>query len=713
MSQLQTIIDWTCQTRQTSPLFDVDADALLMRLQTLKSQESALSQAQQAPASIALYGHSQGAKAHLLTALCGNDQQQLRIKTAGKTLDYFTHINPGHALTQIALRFTPQQTSPDDAFPLRLTLMREAELVQLFLLHALRQGNITPVTRSVVVARLNTWQSLRQTPSIPGIHAEEIGAIARFWQTQVPAREQQIDDALWQQFIDLIPCLDLNARASLWGLLWGEQQALTRQWLAMAQLLQQCGNVREVAAPLSLLVDNFALPVEGFLLPEGDTDGETVIHPLVGDQLQNAVSLPLSALALMTIEITLPTENALLNPAEILDIPALAESEKTELWQSKCRWLLEHYRQQQQLDLLLICNAAATRREIPDTARTLLRWVQDTQPHDDGVLPGLVWVITPQDHRIVHQRHFDEGVQQLIEKPGQHWGTLQALDHSSLQRLIEWVSQAILPERRNARLSRLTQRHQQQLTQTLASWSEHTTPDLNTLRAQAEQLVRELQGRAAILSDLLDGLLPPLRSFEQLDLRQQVREEKVSGLFSEKVDLFARPEEAADALATLSGSNMQAHALWVQHLRQWSRNDANAARFQLPMATLKRVSDALIMISYRLGLPEQLQAVHCDHGSRAALRRTIIGNYLAWLGYADTPLDSRPASRVTKGRPLFAPEEPRITRLTVLSEQPTHAASHYIYDWLVALYTRLTEDPTYRHPWEVSPAARKRLAELL
>ncbi len=713
MSRLKNIIDWTHMNRRTSPLFDTDADALLTRLYQLKAQETALETVQSAPASIALYGHSQAAKAHLLGTLCGSGNGRLLVYAGSKTLDYFTHLNPGHAVTRMALRFSHCAQTPDDAFPLRLRIMREAELVQVFLAHAWQQGVVRQVEKSVVAARLNAWQSLRQTQPVPGINEEDVAAIAHFWQANMPAQHQQIDDALWQQFIQLLPCLDLSARASAWALLWGEQQELTRQWLTLAHVLQQCGNARELAAPLSLLVDSFTLPAEGFLTPESEPEGETVVHPLIDEQLHNAVSLPLNALALLTVELVLPTDNGVLNNVDLIDIPQPAQGTDHALWASKCRWLLEHYRQQMQPDLLLICNAAATRAQIPTHARALMRWVGDTQPLHDGALPGLVWAITPQDDRFVRKLNLDEAVQLLIEKPGQRWGTLQALDGSSLQRLIEWLSQATVPALRAARFERLSERQRQAMRQIMVCWQHAPQTDPASARRQAENLVRELQGHAATLGELLEGLLPPLSTFEQLSQVQQPREEKVSELFSDNMDLFALPDDPQLSGSARQDSGFQAHALWVNYLRQWSRSESHARRYGIAPAVLQQLADCLIITSYRLDLPKQLQAVLPDERASAARLRATISNFLAWLGYADMPVDSRPASRVVKSSTLFAPTASNTERLTQLGERPAHAATRYVYDWLVALFTRATEAADYRHPLDLSPEARAQLNTLL
>ncbi|EOB5334475.1 virulence factor SrfC family protein, partial [Salmonella enterica] len=92
----------------------------------------------------------------------------------------------------------------------------------------------------------------------------------------------------------------------------------------------------------------------------------------------------------------------------------------------------------------------------------------------------------------------------------------------------------------------------------------------------------------------------------------------------------------------------------------------------------------------------------------------IIGNFIAWLGYANIEETQRPASRVQKGAAIFA-ATPRSTmlRLTKLDEQPVHAASRYVYDWLVALYTLANENAGYRHPQDVTDVDRAQLIALI
>ena len=715
----QALIEWINDTRLHAPMLDNDADALLARLTCAQARGQALDRALTGHSSIGLYGHSQAAKAHLLASLCGSGNGRLDVSPGQRTFDYFSHINPGHALTNMAVRFTPRSSdASDDAFPLRLSLVTEAELVQLFIARTTLHTLIRPVEKSVIEARVEKWRALRQPQGVPGITAQEVATIARYWRSTVPASEQQMDDSLWHQFAQLIPSLDLSTRASVWSLLWGEQQELTQQWLKLAHVLHQTSHARHLAAPLSLLVDNFGLPSEGFLTRAEFTAPdaqEAVLHPLNNGEMLNAISIPVDVLAFLTRELVLPAENGVLDNVDIIDIPAPSETDLSPLAEAKCTWLLEHYRQQMQPDVLVICNATARHEQTAKTAKTLLNWVKDTQTTEESALPGLVWAITPHDARFLTKQNLDEAVQHLLGKPGQRWGTLQALDTHSMQRVVEWLSQATLATQRQSRLQALKNTQQRELRALMQSYLAPMAVEPEAQRTQAEAMVRTLQSSAARHGELLEGLLPPLKAFETLLTVQQPREEQVNGLFTDAIDLFAdNASEGHEVFQTKDKARL-AHRVWINHLRQWSRNEAAANRLGLDVAALPQIADTLVISSYRLNLPQQLQRIVEADKSSAAQLHAAIGNFIGWLGYAETPAATRPASRVRKGQAIFVtPVVSSATpRLTQLGEQPVHAATVYVYDWLVALYTRAIENIGYQHPHDIQPGARQALQSIL
>ncbi|MEG0207099.1 MAG: virulence factor SrfC family protein [Citrobacter sp.] len=713
LNTAQAAIEWVTDARARAARLDDEADSLLAQLTLAAVNETALNATFASQGCVGLYGHSQAAKAHLLSALCSNAGGKLNITTPDRSFDYFTHINPGHAPTNMVLRFTREETQVDSAWPLRLRLISEAELVQLFIAQFCSSPDNRQVEKAIIETRLEKWQALRQRHPVPGISAQDVAAIARFWRSRVPSNQQQIDDALWHQFATLIPALDLTTRAHAWALLWGEQPELTQQFLALAHTLQQTGHAGELAAPLSLLVDHFGLPAESFLtqiaLTGNNAPSDVVVHPIADNQLLNAVSLSLESLALLTRELVLTVEDSVLESADLLDIPLAPDTHPHPLWRAKLGWILEHYRQHLQPDVLVICNAVSSRSQTPTITRTLLGWVNDTQPLHDAALPGVVWAITPQDARFNTQQNLDEAVQQLMGKPGLHWGTLQALDKHSLQRLVEWLSQATSPAQRQARFTSLCEQHQQRIRAMLMSWL-HSG---NKQPGASESVIRQLQAQAAKHGELLEGLLPPMRSFESLLHIQQPREEQVSGLFNDAIDLFAEVRDTSRQQESQE-TGYQVHKMWINHVRQWCRNENNARRLRLDPEILRQVADILVTTSYRLEMPQRLQRIMQRENVCAAQLHADMGDFITWLGFSCVAEEQRPASRIQKGAAIFsAPPQQPMSRLAKLDEQPLHGASRYVYDWLVALYTRANENEGYRHPLDVTEADRLRLISLL
>jgi hypothetical protein len=284
-----------------------------------------------------------------------------------------------------------------------------------------------------------------------------------------------------------------------------------------------------------------------------------------------------------------------------------------------------------------------------------------------------------------------------------------------MQRVIEWLSQATLAGQRQTRLQALRARLQRELRRLMQGYLAPLTQEPAAQRSSAEGMVRALQGIAARHGELLEGLLPPLSAFETLLTVQQPREEQVNGLFTDAIDLFADSAQESDESWQPKDKARMAHTVWVNHLRQWSREEGVAERLGLESAVLQQIADVLVTSSYRLNLPGQLKQIVDTDKSSAAQLHAALGNFVGWVGYAQTPAASRPASRIRKGQPIFVTpavvsSAPRLTRL---GEQPVHAATAYVYDWLVALYTQACENIGYQHPHDVTPAARQQLKAIL
>ncbi|EOI3465900.1 virulence factor SrfC family protein [Cronobacter dublinensis] len=713
------LAQWVQKTREHAPLLDEEAGPLLARLSALNAQAQTLNALANEPRTLGIYGHSQAGKAHLLATLANGSQGQVAVAPGDKHLDWLTHINPGHSATAMAVRFTrTPQTLPEE-FPLRLRLFSEAELVQIFLAHYQSSGQARAVSEEELRQRLAQLQTLGQTQPHPAISASDVMTLAARWRELTPARQRTIGDDTWHQMAQLLPALNLSERVRLYALLWGDIAEMTQQFVTLAEGLLLVGHAREVAAPLSLLVDNFSLPVEGFLLPAGSGEealpDEVLVRALEQQQLQGMVSLPLTTLTLLCAELTLPLATpSVPEGVDLLDIPGASYGQQESLYASKTAFLLDYYRQHQQPDVLMVCNAVQSRADIAPVARALLRWVNATQPASPDALPGLVWAITPHDARFLDGQHLDEGVQRLLGKPGHTWGTLQALDGRNLQRLTEWLSQALSDSSRARRLTLLKANAKAQPALLFSRYLAPLSADEATLRATAENGVRTLQRQAARHGDLLQALLPDPAALQALCETEERHEETPQGLFSTEIDLFGEAVATRPADAASGGSLAhRAHRLWVNHVRQWMQSEEHAAQLGVDAATLHWLGDTLIIASYRLNLAGRLEALAAHEGLSGAQLRAELGNFVSWLGFERVPQAQRPASRVNPNERLFASSVAHDQRLTRLGEKPVHAATRYVYDWLVALYTRAIENIGYEHPLDIKPADRKTLAKII
>ena len=98
---------------------------------------------------------------------------------------------------------------------------------------------------------------------------------------------------------------------------------------------------------------------------------------------------------------------------------------------------------------------------------------------------------------------------------------------------------------------------------------------------------------------------------------------------------------------------------------------------------------------------------------------TVLGDFVAWLGFLQRPESERPPSRVNRGQVIFSrPPAPSVSfsagqRLTKLSAAPANHTAYYIYDWLVGLNQVIIENNGYTGGGDLPLAAREALVALL
>lgn len=699
------LFHWVAVNRQQSPLLDDVADGILLRLHQIRQQYLQAECMTAALPVVGLYGHSTRDKAHLRSLMV----------TASEQAAFLTALGDGGKQPQMAVRFGPAHWPDHPGFPVCLTLFSEGELAQFFLRHHFAGGDARPFDPIEMRHRLDEARRGYDNGETTGIDADQVVGLAATYRQLTGVCEPGI----WNQMAESLPLMSLAQRARCLALLWGDNHALTRRWRATALILQQLGNARHVLAPASLLLDRYRQPVTAFLAPD-DTESEAAsvsVCPLVGGEPGGPISVSCGPLSLLCAELMIGAAPGVgLPELDVLDIPGYQRDTGHELGLSKRNFLSDFYRQNGEPELLLVCQSVRERKDNREVASLLIDWLPAV-----GETPRLAWAVTPFDARfeaVPGTESIEGAVQSLLNSAHYPWGVCQAVTESDARRLIRWLNDNLGESRRGEEIERRQQALESEVGELFQRWLVDPATQGPTSNADLEALVKALQQQAAGHGALLNALLPARSALQRLWQQNPPSLESGTDLFDFSLDLFA--EERLDVSVSEAASadfEHAVHRLWVNHLRLWAEKGSDG----LALSTRQRrtLCEILVTTSYRLNLPGLFTRVlaGCDRSALADSARVMsaLSDFITWLGYAGLDASVRPASRWNPGHPVFSlGVRPRSSeRLTKLEVNPVHAATHYVYDWLVALWTRATENINYRHPQDVSPDACLMLRTLL
>ncbi|MDN0105379.1 virulence factor SrfC family protein [Yersinia rochesterensis] len=451
--------------------------------------------------------------------------------------------------------------------------------------------------------------------------------------------------------------------------------------------------------------------------------------------------------------------------SDVFDVPTHVEHTlyplAAALSQAKNTYLLERYTDKQQINLLLVCTAANNRTEVKVVGKALDYWVKQSQGENKHVRsrrnPGLIWALTPFDQRIssAGAKNHDEAVQRYVGNPGDSWGTMLALDTRGIERMVTYLAQEIRRDIKAERITEQLHELQRELTENLlVGWAQPATSELQQKQCIAETLLKTLQTRTGLHGELLERLLPSRDELRALylqqpnRLRQQNRAvELVTPTVSHHepfsigidIDLFSdpplSPELPTSAATPSSGDYETEYAknvqrYWINHLRQLPDNAPLIELLGITKPTIELLVTELITTSIRLDITGQLVKILADneqvglHRDTKADRQvsralTVLGDFVAWLGFLHINEALRPDSRINRGYKIFA-QSPQSSsplgasqRLTKLALTPTNNTAFYIYDWLVGLGEMIIHNEGYSASSEISDHHREQLAAIL
>ena len=772
-------LSWIDAQRAQSPRLDMEADGLKLSLRRGKYQLRQMQQTQPDENTIGFYGLSQAGKASLLQALVGDVQGKLTTTLGSKALNYLTHINPGNQDYGMATRFSHYREPQDASRPLTLTLLSEAEMTRMVLMAAFQQPKGEPEAKQLE-ARLEHLQRLRQPQPVKGVTSDELVALWDFCRRQDAGRAALLNRHFWPQACELAPLLSVDDRAQLFALLWNDDEALTSQWRQLAHTLHALQHAPYVLAPLSLLIDDSLLPAE-LLFSSAATPGiaarRAEVVPWLAGRPASPVTLSLNELQLLTLEVLIPLSapprQALFDRVDVVDIPgygaALDEDARQEqaqatqrdpltarLMQARRALFLDFYGERHALDMLLVCTAASQRQDASIVGRMLTQWLKTMRRGESEQQNGqkllLIWAVTRFDGRYLQTANIDEAVQRQTGVAGRDWGSMLAQDTGGIERMASWLQNEIKPENKQQRLQEQQQRLSRELgDRLLANWAQ-PVDDVQQKQQIADNLLKALQTRTGLHGELLERLQPSREQLRTLYLLPQQQQSTTTGSHATpaapnlpgshfgigfEFDLFSnQPEPTLDVEKEepgLDNDSLFAHNVqryWIYHLRSLPDNDGLLTLLGVSKSTLQMLIEELITASFRMDVAGNLLRTLTEHEAANAPREgkvdrqvsralTVLGDFVAWLGFLKRDTAERPDSRVNRGQKIFAqPQTPTVTfgstqRLTRLSAAPANTTAFYIYDWLVGLNTLIVENNGYAGGSEIADSARLPLQQAL
>ncbi|WP_459177119.1 virulence factor SrfC family protein [Ewingella americana] len=765
-------VAWMEENRVTSPRLHMEADRLKLKLrrQRYKSHHLGIT-ASQNPA-IGLYGQAQSGKAHLLNAMVAAENGRLETLLGNHVLDYLSHINPGDQACGVITRFSRQSDVLDPLWPVQLALLSEADLIKIAALNA----ENTPVQWDPpqILAHLQSLAMHRQPEPVDGLTGDDVVAL---WDAMTRAdakKDKPFALHFWPAAVDLAPYLSVDDRARLFSVLWNEAVHPTAFYRHFAHTLQQLSSAAQVLAPLGVLVDDHLLPADGIMSPltlsgefEAESHGKTVtVRPLQHGVANTPVEITLVDLTLLSVELLVPLmsapQEALFEQVDLLTFPAdvdtLAPGRPHSLLSpgllhAKNASLLERYTDSQQVNLLMVCTAAGSRDAVKRIGKALDHWVKQTQGENAQVRsrrkPGLIWALTPFDQRITHSEHFDEAVQRYVGTPGDAWGTMLAMDKRGIERMAAWLSTEVTPQSKQKRVMEQLEEVRRELADNLlGSWHQPAgAEELQQKQRIAESLLKALQTRAGVHGELLERLLPAREELRRLYLQQfntpQVAVQKTGlnapqvtetfgigisiDLFSEEpVQAVVTEEPNAPAVAETDFARKAQHH-WINHLRSLPDNAPLVDLLGIGKPGVEMLVEEVITAGIRMDVVGKLvnileetplsgSSAESQADRQVSRALTVMGDFVAWLGFLNIEESQRPDSRINRGHKIFAkPPKTWSTsqRLTKLTLAPVNNTAFYIYDWLVALNEIIIQNTGYSAGREISAQQKEKLREIL
>ena len=349
----------------------------------------------------------------------------------------------------------------------------------------------------------------------------------------------------------------------------------------------------------------------------------------------------------------------------------------------------------------------------------------------------------------------DETVQRHINQPQLAWDAMLELNDGGMGRISQYLRGVALCEVKLGRIREQLDDVLHLLENRLGHWYQaEGAGELEKKRKIAKQIFDAVWPRRILLGELLQRMQLPDDLVRGLYLRAD--DEEATALVSDSggsgvvsggalnlgddlghddgFDLFGDNESAplssSNALPLRSsGSDARfAQAVlreWISHLRHLPEDMRLMTYLGFSKPAVEALVDELITGASRLDLQTRLlQAIVSTEqigtkreqlaGRQVLTAKTVLGDFIGWLGFIESPQEQRPDSRIERGAKLFqAPPVIFPGKLPELPAQPLEHTRNYVGDWLVALAKIAEDNAGHSAGREITPEQNEALGKVL
>ncbi|MEM9912786.1 MAG: virulence factor SrfC family protein [Pseudomonadota bacterium] len=219
-----------------------------------------LGKSAQTKMSVSVFGPSQAGKSFLVSVLARPKDGRLvaDFQGPGGTLDYISQINPAGdgESTGLVTRFTMSKDPTPDGFPIKLTLLTEADIARTIINSFYEDGDQSEPQpdRDSLKAHFDAFASKASGPETTGMSFEEIYEIAEYVEKTFGKIAYAAGlKGFWDDAAYLAPRMSIPDRGAFLSVLWGGYQELTDLYIKLANALAKIDHAEEIYAGLDSL----------------------------------------------------------------------------------------------------------------------------------------------------------------------------------------------------------------------------------------------------------------------------------------------------------------------------------------------------------------------------------------------------------------------------------------------------------------------------